>query len=56
MLMLKKKKLYRKFYLKVGYCGQKYSNYGYCLVFVMTNLLQCLHKPHIIISSEMFLD
>lgn len=56
MLTLKNKKLDRKLYLKVSCHGQKYTNCGYCLLFIMTNFLPCLHKAHIIISSEMFLD
>lgn len=54
MLILKNKKLDRKFYLKVGCRGQKYTNYGYCLLFIMTNFHPCLHKAHIEISSEFF--
>lgn len=54
MLTLKNKKMDRKAYLKVACHGKKYTNYEYCLLFIMTNFLPCLHKAHIVISSEFF--
>lgn len=53
MLTLKNKKLDRKFYPKVGSCDQTHTSLCYCLfLFIMTNFLPCLHKAHILISSE----
>lgn len=50
---MRNKKLDRKFYLKVACCDQTHASVQYYLfLFIIRLIFFCLHKAHILFSSE----